>query len=196
MQGEGKPGVDRRCAVTRRRTPSDWKAEVYRRRDIPETVRVLLIWLGDSMKADRTVSRPRSEMAHCLGISENKVSQRISRAHELGWLSTVAKGYRGSTAVYQGTFAGTQKGSGNRKPLGAERGTATTPLSLSKIGTLSTEESVTPGGNTSTTADLSVSTHDRDDGTDRSGGESARSEPCWTCAGDGCADCDGTGCVA
>lgn len=64
----------------------------------------LLLYLADFMGTDRKVSRGRHLIARDLGVSEASVKRRVTEAHELGFLSTVQRGQKGITAVYQGTF--------------------------------------------------------------------------------------------
>ena len=68
-------------------TAAEWKALVY---------------LADNMKANRTVSVPRSTIAHELGISASEVTQRIKAAREAGLLDTVVPARRHAAAVYRG----------------------------------------------------------------------------------------------
>jgi hypothetical protein len=141
--------------MSRRRTPEDWRRAVFRAHHLGDPVRVLLLFLADHMKDNRTVSVKRDVIAKALGKSERRISERVAAAHDAGFLSTVAPGYRGHVAVYQGTFPE------------AESVTPTSTLSSAETRPLSTRERVTPGGPTTTTADLSVGGADRHVGSKR-----------------------------
>ncbi len=81
-----------------------WRQEVFRS-PISANVRLLLIYMADFMRErDKHVSIPRSKMAKALGWSEQRVSERITEAIELGFLYPKSPGYRGHTAEYQGTW--------------------------------------------------------------------------------------------
>ena len=138
--------------MARRRTVDDWRRAVYRSHAIGDPVRVLLLFLAEHMKSDRTLSVKRDVIATALGKSERRVSERVSAAHEAGFLSTISPGYRGHVPVYQGLFPD------------EERVTPTSTLSSAETRTLSMRKRVTPGGPTITTADLSASTPGRDVG--------------------------------
>jgi hypothetical protein len=56
------------------------------------------------MSPDRKVSRPRRLIAEGLGVSERVVDRMVSDAHSAGLLTTVHRGQKGVTAVYQGLF--------------------------------------------------------------------------------------------
>lgn len=140
--------------MSRRRNPDDWRREVLRSYKINDSVRVLLLYLADHMRQDRTVSVKRDTIAKALGRTERRVSARIAEAHKAGFLSTVAPGYRGHVAVYQGLFPD------------AESGTATSTLSGPRSVPLSPHERGTHGEPTTTTADPSVSPYRRDVGSD------------------------------
>lgn len=145
--------------MSRRLTPEDWRTQVWKSPEIADSVRVVLLFLAEHMRADRHVSVPREKIARTLGRSERRISQRIADAHTAGFLDTVASGHRGRTAVYVGTFPDSA-----RSAARSERVTGTSTLSGSESVTLSTGERVTPGGPTITRADLSVSGHSRNGG--------------------------------
>lgn len=165
----------------RRPTPEQWREAVYKSQAITDAVRVVLLLLADYMRQDRTVSVPRATIANKLGRTERRISQRIADAHHAGFLDTISKGYRGSTAVYVGTFPD------------PERVTVSSTLLVSKSVTLSTLERVPPGGPTISTADLSASPHRLNSSTyeEHLPSTAASRLPCLTCADDGCADCEG-----
>lgn len=87
-----------------RRTVKDWQRVVFRCQSVRSVTKVGLIYLSHHMRADRTVSRPRRLIADALGISERTVDRIVVDAHEAGLLSTVVRGRKGVTAVYQGIF--------------------------------------------------------------------------------------------
>ena len=92
--------------MTRRRvrTVEDWRRMLFRSSSIAPRVRLGLLDMADFMNEDRVVSRPRHLIASDMGITERSVDRIISAAHEAGLLSTVRRGQKGVTAVYQGTF--------------------------------------------------------------------------------------------
>ena len=85
-------------------TASEWRAFVYRYRGpgVGNGVRVLLVYLADNMRPDRTVSVPRSTIARDLGVSEREVTARIRAARDAGLLDTVVPARRCAAAVYRG----------------------------------------------------------------------------------------------
>ena len=87
---------------------------------LTDPVRVYLLYLAEHMHADRKVSVPRKTIAKALGRSERRVTERVSAAHEAGFLHTVSAGYRGHVPVYQGIFPA------------AERETPTSPFLVPK----------------------------------------------------------------
>lgn len=151
--------------VKRRRTVDDWRQAVFKSTRIKDNARVLLLYLADHMKADRTVSIPRKTIASDLGKSERRITERIAAAHEAGFLSTVAAGYRGRTAVYQGLFPTPQSGTHARPLSTRDSGTILSPLSSAETRPLFTQESGTDGGPTTTTADLTPVGHRRNGST-------------------------------
>jgi hypothetical protein len=129
-----------------RRTREDWRRVVYRSKAITDSTRTLLLYLADHMRADRTVSVPRSQIAEALGRNERRVAERFQAAVEAGFLSSVAPGQPGRTAIYQGIFpdlakgadSSTHKGADGRTPWrpdkGADGGPATTRAKLTVVG--------------------------------------------------------------
>ena len=83
----------------------DWRREVFRSARITDATRVLLLLMADRMDANRKVSVPRSELARLLGRREQRVAERFHSAVESGLLTTVSRGHKGRTAVYQGLFS-------------------------------------------------------------------------------------------
>lgn len=96
-------------------TAAEWRALVYRYRGpgVGNGVRVLLIYLADHMRPNRTVSVPRSTIARDLGISTAEVTKRMKAAKDAGLLDPVQRGRPGVTAVYQGLFPSPVRGMGN-----------------------------------------------------------------------------------
>lgn len=139
--------------MSRRRTVADWREAVFRSAAITDSVRVVLLFLAEHMRENRQVSVPRKDIARNLGRSERKVSQRIADAHAAGFLDTIQRGRKGHTAVYVGLFpdvnrvtvSSTLSDAGNRHPINGH--------------------SVTPGGPTSSRANLSVSGYGRNGST-------------------------------
>lgn len=150
-----------------RRSVEDWRRAVFGSRSISDKVRVLLLYLADRMDSNRKVSVPRSEVAVALGVSERRVSERVTDAHAAGFLVTVTHGQKGVTAVYQGTWPDPQRDSMSPPDNGlhaaraaverlSDRGLVDVPLKPAKSAF-----SGTYGGPTITTADLSASGADR-----------------------------------
>lgn len=90
----------------RKRTADDWRKVVYgtRKSVISWSCKVYLLYLSDWMGAERKVSRPRHLVAADLSVSERAVTRMTAEAHDAGFLSTVVRGRKGVTAVYQGVF--------------------------------------------------------------------------------------------
>ncbi len=166
-----------------RRTVDDWRREVFRSTAIKDNTRVLLLWLADRMRADRTVSVPRAEMTVALNRSERRIAERIAAAHEAGFLSTVAKGRVKRTAVYQGLFPDAESMTDGRTLSTEKRVTISSTLKVAAGRTLSERESVTDVGHAITRADLSAVGHDRD----VSNEEGCRFHG-WTACPEDCAD--------
>ena len=87
-----------------RKTLEQWRRAVYQSPLISDAVRVYLLKLADHMSADRLVSVPRSQIARELSRHEQRIAERTKAAIEADFLAVVSKGYKGHTAVYQGTF--------------------------------------------------------------------------------------------
>lgn len=101
---------------------ADWRAVVYRHAGINNSVRVLLLYLADNMRADRTVSIPQSRIAEALGVSTRRVKERIAAARSAGLLDTVRKGRPGTTAMYQGLLPKPSLGADVRTNQTAQHG--------------------------------------------------------------------------
>lgn len=69
---------------------------------MPDSVKVLLLRLLEDMDAKLIVSVPRNRLAADLGVPPARISERVAKARELGYLSQVRRGRPGVTAVYQG----------------------------------------------------------------------------------------------
>ncbi len=129
---------------------------------IKDNTRVLLLLLADHMKADRTVSVPQEKLADHIGRSKRRVTERVTAAHKAGFLSTIAGGYVGHTAVYQGLFPNSQSGTDARPLSAQESRTILSPLLGAETRPLPKPESRTDVGPTSTRADLPTDGADRD----------------------------------
>ena len=115
----------------KRRTIDDWRREVFRSTVLSDRTKVLLLYLAEHMREDRKVSVPREQIAKALGKSERRITERVTEAHDCGWLDTVVRGQKGITAVYQGLFPNDFSGTDVR-PLNRNEnkfsGTRTSPL--------------------------------------------------------------------
>ena len=154
-----------------RRTVEQWRRAVYRSATLSDRCKVLLLFLADNMRQDRTVSIPRERVAKALGRSERRITERITEAHEAGWLFTRVRGQKGVTAVYLGLFPETVSGT-DARPLNGHRtadrgkfsGTPSSPLNDAETRPLKGPNqafSGTHGGPTITRADPSGATADR-----------------------------------
>lgn len=90
--------------MSARRTVEDWRRAVYRSRTLSDHAKVVLLLLGDRMRADLKVSVPRATIAREVGKSERGVTRSIAEAHELQFLDTIVRGRKHVTAVYSATF--------------------------------------------------------------------------------------------
>jgi hypothetical protein len=137
-----------------RRTVEEWRRAVYMSPRVNDATRVLLLYLADHMRADRTVSVPQATIAKGIGKSPRRVAERVKQGLESGLLDRKAPGYRGHTAIYQGLFPN------------AESMSPTSTLSSAETRTLSPLERVRHGGYPTTRADLTARVADRDVGND------------------------------
>lgn len=103
-----------------RRSVEEWRRAVYGASKVNDATKLMLLFLADHMRADRKVSVPQTAIAEALGKSESRVKERVRWARKAGWLSRVSGGYRGHTAVYQGTFPSSESGSSTSTQMGAE----------------------------------------------------------------------------
>lgn len=93
--------------MSRRRTVEDWRREVFRTqsKDMTAATKVLCLYLADHARAsDLRISVPRERIADDLGVHKARVAERLARAVEGGFLTSMSKGYLGHTAVYRATF--------------------------------------------------------------------------------------------
>lgn len=128
-----------------RRSVDDWRRAVFRSEQLSDRAKVLLLYLADHMTADRHVSIPRDRLGRALGRSERRITERVTEAHDAGWLSTVVRGQKGVTAVYQGLF-GDEVRETDARPLNRRvskassrfSGTPTSPLNDAETRPLNT----------------------------------------------------------
>lgn len=90
--------------MRRGKTVDQWRTLIYSSPHVSDAVRVSLLLLADHMGPDRIVSVPRADLAKALNRHPQRIAERSAAAVELGFLSVVKAGYRGNTAIYQGTF--------------------------------------------------------------------------------------------
>jgi hypothetical protein len=155
-----------------RRSVDEWRRAVYRSTTLSDRCKVLLLFLADNMRQDRTVSVPRQRLASALGRSERRITERITEAHDAGWLFTRVRGQKGVTAVYLGLFPDAVSGT-DARPLNRETdefsGTPSSPLNDAETRPLNGADdafSGTHGGPTITTAGPSLQGADRNVGRD------------------------------
>jgi hypothetical protein len=160
-----------------RRSVEEWRREVYRSPRINDATRVYLLYLADHMRSDRKVSIPQASIEKALGKPKRRIDSRRAFAIRAGFLSRVSAGYRGSTAVYQGTFPA------------QERVTSLSTLSGPQSDTLSPHEWVSLGSTPLLGADLIARGTDRNVGSDEDPqGPLVRSD-LLVCECHGLADC-------
>lgn len=100
--------------MSRRRTVEDWRRAVFAAppEHLSDGARVLLLYLADHMRADRTVSLPRHKMARDLNRSERRIGEKLrealgeapNRVNQHRYLDRVVRGQKHVQAVYQGLF--------------------------------------------------------------------------------------------
>jgi hypothetical protein len=84
-----------------------WRREVLRSARLHPTTKLVLLVLHDHMRPDGKVSVSRRTVADKLGWRHTqRVSERITHAHEAGFLVTVIEGSYGRTATWQGVLPG------------------------------------------------------------------------------------------
>lgn len=117
-------------------TAAEWKTHVYsvRHAGIGNGVRVLLLYLADHMRVDRTVSVPRSTLAKALNVTPSEITWRIKAATEAGLLDTVVRGRPGVTAVYQGSFSVASLGQDGVTKKGRQHGTGNPTIKRALLG--------------------------------------------------------------
>lgn len=81
-----------------------WRAEVIKTGLISDSVRVVLIVLADSMTDAGYVSVPRAKLAELVGRSPRRITERIEKARQVGYLDVVRRGQPGRTAEYCATL--------------------------------------------------------------------------------------------
>lgn len=118
----------------RRRSTEDWRKAVYSSPALKDSARVVLLVLADYMKTNLQVSVPRKRLAAMLGRSERRISARITEAHAAGFLDTVVRGHKGTTAVYIATFPDAHSGT-VCSPLYAPKSDETCPPMSRDSGT-------------------------------------------------------------
>lgn len=90
-----------------RRTIEDWRRAVFRSQstDMTAATKVLCLYLADhARRPDLRISVPRDQVARDLGVHNARVAERVARAIQAGFLTSMSKGYPGHTAVYRATF--------------------------------------------------------------------------------------------
>lgn len=159
-----------------RRTVEDWRRAVYRSRTLSDHAKVVLLLLGDRMRADLKVSVPRATIAREVGKSERGVTRSIAEAHELQFLDTVVRGRKHVTAVYSATFPDSLSGT-HAVPLRDQDCSPESSLSGTYIDPLRSDQNCPPESAESgaqrdtrcptiSRADLSVSPTDRNVGSE------------------------------
>lgn len=88
----------------RRGLRARWRAEVVRSPRITDSVRVVLLVLAEHMTDAGYVSVPRSRLAAELNRSPRRITERIEKAREAGFLDVVRRGMPGRTAEYVATM--------------------------------------------------------------------------------------------
>jgi hypothetical protein len=103
---------------------------VFQHKPLNGNVGILLLYLADHMRADLTVSVPRTQIAADLNIHPARVTERIKAAHDAGLLDTIVHGRERTTAVYKAMFphrevqtGGQLRGTGTRTSQNRLRGT-------------------------------------------------------------------------
>jgi hypothetical protein len=84
-----------------------WLREVWRTQRITDSVRVLLLRLGDGMDPRGIITTTRAELAQSLGRSERRITERVQRAIDAGLLDRVQAGQpaKGDTPATATTYA-------------------------------------------------------------------------------------------
>jgi len=91
-----------------------WRVEVIRSARISDSVRVVLIVLAGRMTDAGYVSVPRTELSALIGRSPRRITERIEKAREAGYLDQVRRGRPGRTAEYQAILPGLLLGADGR----------------------------------------------------------------------------------
>lgn len=82
-------------------TVARWRAAVFRDPQLSNASKLLLVYLADYIRADRSVSVPMPRICRDLGVGRSRVAERIGQARERGFLTVRSPGVRGRTAVYE-----------------------------------------------------------------------------------------------
>ncbi len=77
-----------------------WLQQVWTTTLVPDSVRIVLLLMGQHMTADGYVSTPRAQLADELKRSPRRITERIQLARDAGLLDVVVVGRPGMTAVY------------------------------------------------------------------------------------------------
>jgi hypothetical protein len=79
-----------------------WRRRVFAApaSELPDSVRVLLLWLADHVDEHGGICVPRSDMAEGIGRSHRRINDRLDDAVALGWLRRIDPGRPGATARY------------------------------------------------------------------------------------------------
>lgn len=118
----------------KRRSLDTWCRIVFAARRLPDSSKVLLLWMSGRSKetrSGRVVCEPRKVMADALGIAERRVDERIKAARDHGFLLVVRPGYRGHVAEYALSFPD-ESARESVAHSGAECASPTSALSVSE----------------------------------------------------------------
>lgn len=136
--------------MNRRRSIAEWEVRVFRTTAVPDSVRVLLLYLAKHARPDRysglIVSVPRRKIAADLGRSERNVDKRFKQAREAGFLTSIRRGFEGQTAEYGLTFPGAESLSVTDTLSRSKSLSVKDALSVTETDRLSPHESLIDGG--------------------------------------------------
>lgn len=91
-------------------TVNDWRKAVFKAQSVSWRTKTYLLYLADHMKlSTRQVCRQRHLVAADLGVSQRTVDRMAADAHDAGFLATIVRGRKGTTAVYRGVFPRPQR---------------------------------------------------------------------------------------
>ncbi|CAN5398419.1 hypothetical protein BH11ACT8_BH11ACT8_04360 [soil metagenome] len=74
--------------------------------NVTPAVQVLLLRLSEDMNANAIVSIPRARLADEFGCDPARITERMNKARDAGYLSIVRRARQHVTAVYQGLYVG------------------------------------------------------------------------------------------